>query len=338
MIARAEELLTDLLPTLRSQSVFRGDVYAIPGDADFALLWYRKDWFASENLNPPHSWDEWLVCLRHFQKPIVRHRYALGPHAIAFAGGGEAGEATTYQLLPVLWSAGAGVISNHEVVLNSRGSRDAVAFVAELVRKHGVAGRDVVMTPWNGPALAFAAGSVAMSIGGSYENRIIRAAAGWDEQEFISKVGFLPIPAGPGGTPATVHGGLSYTIYSQSRRAELALQLLARAGRPDIVKEFCSQTGQNPATITGTRALEREREPFLSETAKLYEYARPRWPIHEYTRVSLQLQRMFESAILGELEPNDAVARAATVIAGITGRPERGGTAWRSSRELIART
>ena len=76
----------------------------------------------------------------------------------------------------------------------------------------------------------------------------------------------------------------------------------------------------------------------MSETAKLYEYARPRWPIHEYTRVSLQLQRMFESAILGELEPNDAVARAATVIAGITGRPERGGTAWRSSRELIART
>lgn len=231
MIARAEELLTDLLPTLRSQSVFRGDVYAIPGDADFALLWYRKDWFASENLNPPHSWDEWLVCLRHFQKPIVRHRYALGPHAIAFAGGGEAGEATTYQLLPVLWSAGAGVISNHEVVLNSRGSRDAVAFVAELVRKHGVAGRDVVMTPWNGPALAFAAGSVAMSIGGSYENRIIRAAAGWDEQEFISKVGFLPIPAGPGGTPGD--GSWRPKLYDlQPVAAGGACPATARSSRP----------------------------------------------------------------------------------------------------------
>jgi ABC-type glycerol-3-phosphate transport system substrate-binding protein len=181
--------------------------------------------------------------MRHFQKPAVRQRYAIGAHAFAFAGGAEAGEATTYQLLPVLWSAGADVIADHEVVLHSPAAVEAVSFVAGLVRKHGVAGRDVIKSPWNGPALALASGSVAMSIGGSYESRIIRAAAGWGEDEFLTKIGFAPIPAGPGGHPATVHGGLSYTIYTQSQRAKLALELLYRAARPDIVAQFCSQTG-----------------------------------------------------------------------------------------------
>jgi hypothetical protein len=42
---------------------------------------------------------------------------------------------------------------------------------------------------------------------------------------------------------------------------------------------------------------------------------------------------MFESVILGESEPDEAVARASAVIAGITGLPERGRrqVAWRSA-------
>jgi ABC-type glycerol-3-phosphate transport system substrate-binding protein len=332
----AAAITADLVPALRTQSTFHGEIYAIPGDADFALLWYRRDWFEREGIAPPRTWDEWLTCARHFQKPAVRTRYAIGPHSFAFAGGGEAGEATTYQLLPVLWSTGADVIANHEVVLNSGASQAAVGMITDMVRKYGVAGRDVVKLPWNGPALAFASGSAAMTIGGSYEGRIIRAAAGWDVEEFRNKVGFMPIPAGPGGSQATVLGGLSYTIYSQSQRAQLGLELVARATRPDVLKDFCIQTGQNPATISGAVAIEQHDEPFLSATSHMFAYARPRWPIPEYTRVSLQIQRMFESAITGELEPDAAVARAATVIAGITGLPERG-TSWRPTREKIAR-
>jgi hypothetical protein len=76
-----------------------------------------------------------------------------------------------------------------------------------------------------------------------------------------------------------------------------------------------------------------ETEPFLHATAQLFRFARPRWPIAEYARVSVQLARMFESVILGESEPDEAVARASAVIAGITGLPERGRrqVAWRSA-------
>jgi multiple sugar transport system substrate-binding protein len=319
----ASALTNDLVAPLLAENTVRGELFALPADADFALLWYRRDWFAAEELAPPRTWDELLACARHFQRSVVRDRYDLGLYPLIFAGGSRAGETTVYQLLPFLWSAGADVIANHRVVLNSRRSETAVGFVADLVRKHGVAPRRVCEMEWNGPALAFAAGAAAMSIGGSYEGALIRAAAGWSEAEFLERVGFLPIPAGERGTQATVLGGLSYGIFRQSPRPERALGLLACAFRPEVVRVFCAQTGQNPPTISAAQMLTPESDPFLHETAQFFRHARPRWPIAEYARVSAQLARMFESAILGEATPAEAVARAAAVISGITGLPER---------------
>ena len=317
-------MVEDLVPPLRVENTVRGELFALPADADFALLWYRKDWFKAEELIPPQTWQEMLACAQHFQSSGVRARYDLGMYPVTFAGGANAGETTVYQLLPVRWSAGADVIAKGQVVLNTRRAVSAVAFVADLVRKHAVASRRVVEAEWNGPALAFATGSAALSLGGSYEGALIRAVAGWDEAEFRERVGFLPIPAGPDGSQATVLGGLSYGIFRQSQHPLRALELLERVRRPEVMGVFCAQTGQNPPTLSAMHALTPQTEPFLHATAQLFKYARARWPIAEYSRVSAQLVRMFESAILGEATAEEAVTRAATVIAGITGLPERG--------------
>jgi len=322
--AITRKLSNDLVPQMSPHHTINGELVAYPAEADFAVLWYRKDWFDYEGIPAPQTWDEWLACLRHFQEPDIRDRFHLGNHPFAFTGGLQAGETTTFQLLPVLWSAGADVITDYEVVLNSEESRNAVRFVADLVRRHRVASRNVVNVSWNGPALALAAGSVAMALGGSYEAGLIGAAAGWDADEFLEKIGFLPVPAGPGGEPATLLGGLSYGIYRQSRHQELALALMARTMQPDILPLWCTRTSTNPPTISSAKALDVASEPFLHATSQLFQHARTRWPIAEYQRVSATLGQMFESAILGEIAPEDAVARAAVVISGITGLPERG--------------
>jgi multiple sugar transport system substrate-binding protein len=321
---QASQLANDLVPQMLPHHTINGELVAYPAEADFMVVWFRRDWFAREGLQPPRTWDEWLACLRHFQRAEVQNRYHLSSHPLAFTGGLHAGETTTFQLLPVLWSAGADVIANHEVVLNSDEARSAVQFIADLVRRNRVASRDVVNVSWNAPALAFAAGSVAMALGGTYEAELISAAAGWSEDEFMSNVGFLPVPAGPRGEPVTLLGGLSYGIYRQSKRQELALSLLARVMRPDILRTWSERTTTNPPTISGSQALDPASEPFLHATSQLFKHARTRWPIPEYDRVSATLARMFETAILGESAPQDAVSRAAMVISGITGLPERG--------------
>lgn len=321
---KAAAMAGDLIPQLRSENSYKGELYAFPPAADVALLWYRKDWLAKEELSPPWTWEDWLRVAAHFQRAEVRARYGLGPYPIVFAGGRVAEETTTFQLLPILWSAGADVIANDEVVLNSSEAVSAVGFVSDLVRRYRLAPLDVAEIVWNGPLIEFAAGAVAFALGGSYERAFIKSVAGWSEEECEARLAFVPIPAGPGGQPATLLGGMSFAIQRQSRHQELALQIIARATEAEVLQEFSARSGENPPTLTANQRLSAEADPFLHAVALLLEHARARWPLPEYARVSAQIGRMFESAILGELEPAQAVARAAAIISGITGLPERG--------------
>ena len=88
-----------------------------------------------KGLTPPRTWDDLLACARHFQRAAVRDRYDLDLYPLAFAGGANAGETTDLQLLPLLWSAGADVIVNHQVVLNSRQAGPPSPSWPDLVRK-----------------------------------------------------------------------------------------------------------------------------------------------------------------------------------------------------------
>ena len=103
-----------------------------------------------------------------------------------------------------------------------------------------------------------------MSLGGSYESALIRAAAGWNETDFLARVGFEPIPGRTRRQPgdAARRAQLRHLPPIAAIR-ERALALLERAFRPDILRVFCAQTGQSPPTISATRALEEETEPFL---------------------------------------------------------------------------
>jgi hypothetical protein len=117
---------------------------------------------------------------------------------------------------------------------------------------------------------------------------------------------------------------MSFAVQRQSRHQAQALAILARVADGAVLREFSARAGENPPTLSANQALSPESEPFLHATAQLVEHARARWALPEYARVSAQIGRMFEAAILGELEPEQAVARAAAVISGITGLPERG--------------
>jgi ABC-type glycerol-3-phosphate transport system substrate-binding protein len=320
--ALAAVLASDLFPALRQQNSVGGRLFALPMEADVAGLWLRRDWFAAEGLRPPADWDDWIACARHFQRPAVRDRYGLGAYPLAFVGGAAGGEATTDQLTPLLWSIGADVFAGGTVTLDSPAARRAVAFVRDLVQTFRVASPDVVRYSWADAWRAMAEGSVAMALGGSYEGRLIRDVAGWSAAEAAANLDFVPMPAGPGGAPASLAGGMSYVVYRQSRRPEAALDLLARAMPPEDVARFCVETGQNPPTRSAAAALAETDEHFLRLTAPLLPAARSRGALSHYALVSAQLARMFEDAITGVCAPAEAVTRAAAVIAGLTGFPE----------------
>jgi len=311
----------DFFPVFVEGNCCDGHLYAIHAQTDMALIWYRQDWFEAEGMRPPATWDELIEAAQHFQRAEVRERYGLGPYALAFPAGLKAGETITYQLLPFLWSTGGDVFADGKVALDSDAARRAVAFLKDLVSRYHVAPPEVTTYEWNRAPKLFAGGQVAMSIGSSYESALIKEVTGWDDDEFRARARFVPIPAGPGGQQTTTAGGMSYAIYRQAREPELALEILKITTSPELMKEFCLATGQNPPRISVYKALDPDRDWFLYRTSKMLYSARVRPLTPEYARVSEQLRAMIENAISGQMTVDEAVRKAAEIISALTDRP-----------------
>ncbi|MCG8350649.1 MAG: extracellular solute-binding protein [Chloroflexales bacterium] len=308
---------------LLAANCFNDRLCSMPVTADISGLWYRRDWLDMEGLTPPATWEQLLSVGRHFQQPEVRQRYGLDQHPMALVGGRAGGETTTYQLLPFLWAAGADLIVDDQVVLDSPESQQALHFLASLVQTEKLVSPEVVHYAWDGAAQMFAQGKAALAIGGSYESFFIRAQAGWDDAAFLEKVGFGPIPAAPGKQPAVLVGGMSYVIYHQSQHPVEALGLLDLASSEEILGSFSVHTGHYPSLIKAVQNLSKAGNGFLTEAASLLDIARSR-PAHpDYARVSEQFQLLVENCLTGRVSATQAVPHTAEMIAAITNLPQK---------------
>ncbi|MEA1963944.1 MAG: extracellular solute-binding protein [Candidatus Aerophobetes bacterium] len=303
----------DFFPVFIKQNSYKGQVYGIQPESDMALVWYRKDWFKAESLNPPRTWDELTEVAKYFKQEKVRKKYNLACYPLAFPAGLKAGETTSYCLLSFLWSAGHNVFPEGKVVLGEEVFR-VLRFFKNLVQKYKLASSHIVSYEWDQAPKLLAKGRVAISIGGSYEKILIQKAAGWNDEEFREKVGFVLIPSGPGGTQATICGGMTWTIFRQSKHPQLALELLKIATDQKLMGEFCRETGQNPPRISAANFLNLEKNWFLYETSKFLRKARTRPAIPEYAKVSEQLQIMTENVVSCRMSIKEAVKKALEII------------------------
>ena len=181
---------------------------------------------------------------------------------------------------------------------------------------------DVVGYEWTRPVRLLAEGKAALSVGGSYEAQTLAEAFGVSMNELWEHVGFIPVPAGPRGRPASVAGSMSYAIFRQSAQPQLAMRVLESAVAPEALARLAQATGRVPARRSAVE-LAAPDLPFLSQSAEILgsAVARPHIPL--YPRVSQQLQTMLEAALTGRLDPEAAARRAAGLIEAITGLPRR---------------
>lgn len=204
-------------------------------------------------------------------------------------------------------------------IIKEQVSRRAIIFLKALVHEYHLVPPEVIDYTWNQAAHTFAAGGAALALGGTYEGFFIRQTASWDEAAFRERVGFVPIPAGPGGQPATLVGGMSYVLYRQSRVPQRALSLLGLTGQSQVLRPFCVRTGHIPPRIPVARELSPARDGFLAQTIPLLKSARARPAIPEYARVSEQFQMLIEDCLTERRSVDDAVSLTAEKISAITG-------------------
>ena len=306
------EYLADVLDPFAMANRYEGQTVAIQAEADVAGLWYRRDVLAAAGIAPPGTWAELAAAGRALQ----RQGFA---HPLAMPGGSRGGETTTYCLLGMQAANGAAVIDGGEVVIDSPGTVECLAFLSELADA-GVLSIDAVSYEHDRAPRMLARGQAAFSIGGSYELRTLAAEAGLDVDGVWEHFGFGRPPQGPRGGGTTLAGGMVHGIFRQAGNPYLAMRLLQQLSTPQALARMSQRTGQL-ASRRSAAALASDGSDFLSATAAMLGGAVVRPATRTYPRVSVQLQAMLEAVLVGRLDATAAAHRAAELISAITGMP-----------------
>ncbi len=306
--------LDDLLPGVADGLLVDGHIYGVQADLNVTVLWYRKDLLEEEGLEPPRTWDELVAYASTLARAGTPR--APKPYSIVFCGGVRGGETTTYQLLPLFWSAGVELVEGKGPGLMGKGAERPLRFLHGLVHDHRLAPPDVISLPWDGPRKRLARGEAAFAFGGAYEKRGIQAAACLGKREFQERFGMVPIPAPSDGTPAAATGGMVFAVTRQTRDREAALGILKELAAPELMEAFCVRTGRLPSRRSVAERLE-ERSWYQREESIILPHARPRPVNPHYAKISYQFRSMVEEVLSGRASPSEAIARARAGIEAI---------------------
>jgi multiple sugar transport system substrate-binding protein len=302
----------DFLEPLVSSNRSGGRTFGVSAFGSVAGVWYRRRELEALGLEPPRTWDE----LRAVGRALVDAGMA---HPIVMPGGSKGGETTAYCLIAFLASNGASVLDGSGIGIDAPETVETLAFLRGLI-EDGVMSAEVVGYEWTRPIRLFAEGKAALSVGGSYEAQTLAEVFGVSMSELWEHVGFIPVPAGPQGQPASVAGSMSYAIFRQAAQPQLAMRVLESAVAPHALAQLAQATGRVPARRSAVDLAGPDLR-FLSQSAEILGQAVTRPKIPLYPRVSTQLQAMLEAVLTGRLGPADAARHAAELIEAITGLP-----------------
>jgi multiple sugar transport system substrate-binding protein len=302
----------DFLEPLVSANRADGRTFGVSAFGSVAGLWYRREAMDALGLAPPQTWDE----LRAAASALAQDGLA---HPLALPGGSKGGETTAYCLIAFLASNGSRVLNGEGVTLDAPETVETLAFLRSLIDDDLVT-PDVVGYEWNRPIRLLAEGKAALSVGGSYEAQTLAESFGVPMEDLWDRVGFMPVPAGPHGQPASVAGSMCYAIFRQAAQPHLAMRVLESAVAPHALAQLAQATGRVPGRRSAVE-LAGPGLPFLTQSAEILGRAVTRPQIPLYPRVSSQLQAMLEAVLTGRLDPAAATAHAAVLIEAITGLP-----------------
>ncbi len=301
-----DHIQDQLLQPFLARNRYNKKLYALQPEANVSLLWYRKDVFKRLGLNPPDTWEDLIEVSKRLKEKGWEH-------PLAFAGGTAAGETTTYQLLPLIWSAGGAIFEDHSVGLEDGGVK-AVNFLGELALEHEVVPPDVHEYSWEESVKMLAEGEVAMAFGGSYEKKKLLQESGWSNGEFEQKVGWSPLPGPKKGQEAATTGGMAYVILRQTEHPGTAMEILKEVMKPQSIIRFCRRNDRIPTTKKAINALDPSSASFTHQITNLLSHAHAPPGLVQYANISEQLQLMLERVLTKQMSPRKSVQKTAEVI------------------------
>ncbi|UCE08437.1 MAG: extracellular solute-binding protein, partial [bacterium] len=305
----------DWYPSLVNAVSYQNHIYGLVTQTGTEHLYYRRDWFWQEGIEPPETWQQLIDAATHFQQDFIRNKYRMSDHAMDLLGGVRGGESTTARWLLALWSANGKILDNfYGVVFDDFPAKMALELYYDMVHKYNIVSPRCVTWDWQHPRKLFGAGKVALFVGGSYEWTMLQKQTGWDDRNMREKIGFVPFPAATMGQKVVGTGGMAYSIFHQSDHSDLVLEFLKLLLNKELMLEFCIDTNQTPPRKSVVALLDSSKNWFLWKNAQLLKWAKSRPTSPIYPKISEQIQKMLELTISMEIAPYEAVAKTANEI------------------------
>ena len=301
-IAEAGIELDDFYPALLTVGRYQDKTYGLPVSTNNLQLFYNKELFERAGLDPtkpPTTWDE----LRQMAKQCTDED--AGVYGMELFT--EPGEGLTWQFQVYLWQTGGEFLTEDlaKAAFNSPAGEQALQFWVDLLQTD----KSAPLAPWG----QFGQGKACMAMDGSWMVGGMTA-----ESPFDFGTAQMPIPAG--GEPATNMGGEQLVVFETTpEEQQAAFDFVAWLTSPEVQTEWDKQTGFTPvreavATSPDYLAFVEEQLPALLPFVENQKNARNRPPVENYPEISDAFSRELEAALLGQVDPRDALASAERAV------------------------
>ncbi len=313
--------MTQFFPTEVAAGTYQGKDYAVPWFDNPEGLFYRTDLIKTPPTSPAEVVSDAEAAMK--ADPSLKE-------GLAFEGAKYEGAITAFLTVD---SAFGGKLNTQD--LNTPGNEAALAWLHDAVYKNHIA--PTAVTGWQeGQVQAeFSSGHAAFAINYPFVEAI---PAAQEAPAVVGHIGYIPFPAGPGGTPGSALGGEMLAINAKTAHAAAAWKLIEYLTSAPVETARAEATGDPPSLPSAYTSALYAKAPYFQNVKVLNGFSQPRPVSPNYLQVSTDLQVMLSSVFANTQSPAAAIAAAAPTVksdakatpGGRAGRDRAGGHGVRS--------
>lgn len=279
---------------------YHAKTYAIPWFDNPEGLFYRTDLVPTPPTTPAQVVSDAQAAVK--KDPSLKE-------GLAFEGAKYEGAVTAF-----LTVDGAFGGKLDPANLDTAGNRQALQWLHDAVYTNHIAPQAV--TGWQEGQVQqeFTSGNAAFAVDYPFVNA--EAAKGGPAK---GHVGYIPFPAGPGGTPGSALGGEMLAINAKTSHAAAAWKLIQYLTSDTAQITRAEATGDPPASPAAYTADLYAKSPYFQAVKTLNSSAQPRPVSPNYLQISSDLQDMLSSVFSNQAQPAAALTRTAPTVKSLAG-------------------
>src|ERR1700733_1205982 len=295
-LAQFSPNMSQFFPHEVAAGTFNGTNYAVPWFDNPEGLYYRTDLIKTPPTSPAQVVSDAQAALK--ADPKLKE-------GIAFEADKYEGAITAFLTVD---SAFGGTLDPNNV--NTPGNVAALSWLHDAIYKYHIA--PTAVTGWQEGQVEqeFVSGYAAFSINYPFVESLATSPP------VKGHVGYIPFPAGPGGTPGSALGGEMLAINAKTAHAQAAWKLIQYLTSPSVEISRAIATGDPPSLPSAYNSALLSAAPYFAAVKTLNNYSAPRPVNPNYLAVSADLQTLF-SGVYANSSANAAsqafASQAATI-------------------------